>query len=491
MKFYRFFFLALFAVVSSFTVNAQRGFFYSHIPDWDYSYIDSSIEASIIQDTAVLTNDEIKALIRLPQSELPQPSDEEIAAQIKAIPALVNFQCNDQVIAEIRKMVYSGRNYIAKLRGRAAYYFPIFEGMLAQAGMPIELKYLTLIESGLDPKITSYAGARGLWQIMPATARGLGLTLDSWVDERCDPIKSTQAALAYLQAANITYDDWLVSLASYNAGPGTVNRAISRTSRGRTYWDIQSQLPRETQKYVPKYNAMLYAMHYADDYKIPIVYPSYSVAPSIPVEIFSPLKISHVAAALDMDSADLARLNPSLNTDWIPYYHNGFSLNIPSDKSARFYALVQDIYLTSDTLFLVLRGDRVNGGYDERKNMYYVQLGDYLEKIARDFSVTVEELVEWNNLESMLLELGQGLALGENINVEIDSLQGVMPDVEDGLQAEEYDEDCECVYHRVRFGETVFDIAYEYGVRVEDILRENTITNILLIEQGLLLKIPK
>ena len=231
MKFYRFFFLALFAVVSSYTANAQRGFFYSHIPNWDYSYIDSSIEASIIQDTAVLTNDEIKALIRLPQSELPQPSDEEIAAQIKAIPALVNFQCNDQVIAEIRKMVYSGRNYIAKLRGRAAYYFPIFEGMLAQAGMPIELKYLTLIESGLDPKITSYAGARGLWQIMPATARGLGLTLDSWVDERCDPIKSTQAALAYLQAANITYDDWLVSLASYNAGPGTVNRAISRTSR--------------------------------------------------------------------------------------------------------------------------------------------------------------------------------------------------------------------------------------------------------------------
>ena len=233
-------------------MNAQRGFFYSHIPDWDYSYIDSSIEASIIQDTAVLTNDEIKALIRLPQSELPQPSDEEIAAQIKAIPALVNFQCNDQVIAEIRKMVYSGRNYIAKLRGRAAYYFPIFEGMLAEAEMPIELKYLTLIESGLDPKITSYAGARGLWQIMPATARGLGLTLDSWVDERCDPIKSTQAALAYLKAANRTYDDWLVSLASYNAGPGTVNRAISRTSSGRTYWDIQPQLPRETQKYVPK-----------------------------------------------------------------------------------------------------------------------------------------------------------------------------------------------------------------------------------------------
>jgi LysM repeat protein len=123
--------------------------------------------------------------------------------------------------------------------------------------------------------------------------------------------------------------------------------------------------------------------------------------------------------------------------------------------------------------------------------MYYVQQGDYLEKIERDFSVTVEELVEWNNLESMLLELGQGLALGENINAEIDSLQGVMPDVEDGLQAEEYDEACECVYHRVRFGETVFDIAYEYGVRVEDILRKNTITNILLIEQGLLLKIPK
>ena len=145
--------------------------------------------------------------------------------------------------------------------------------MLAQEEMPIELKYLTLIESGLNPQI-SYAGARGLWQIMPATARGLGLTLDSWVDERCDPIKSTQAALAYLKAANRTYDDWLVSLASYNAGPGTVNRAISRTASGRTYWDIQPQLPRETQKYVPKYTAMVYAMHYADYYKIPIIYPA-------------------------------------------------------------------------------------------------------------------------------------------------------------------------------------------------------------------------
>ena len=284
-----------------------------------------------MQDTAVLTDDEIKAMIRLPQSELPQPSDDEIKSQLEAIPALVNFQCNDQVIAEIRNMVYSARNYMAKLRGRAEYYFPFFEGMLAQEEMPIELKYLTLIESGLDPQITSYAGARGLWQIMPATARGLGLTLDSWVDERSDPIKSTQAALAYLKAANRTYDDWLVSLASYNAGPGTVNRAISRTASGRTYWDIQPQLPRETQKYVPKYIAMVYSMHYADYYKIPIIYPSYSIAPCIPVEIFSPLKISHIAAALDMDSADLARLNPSLKTDWIPYYPVSYThLTLPT-----------------------------------------------------------------------------------------------------------------------------------------------------------------
>ena len=443
-----------------------------------------------MKDTAVLTDDEIKAMIRLPQSELPQPSDDEIKAQLEAIPALVNFQCNDQVIAEIRSRVYSARNYMAKLRGRAEYYFPIFEGMLAQEGLPIELKYLTLIESGLDPQITSYAGARGLWQIMPATARGLGLTLDSWVDERCDPIKSTQAALAYLKAANRTYDDWLVSLASYNAGPGTVNRAISRTASGRSYWDIQLQLPRETQKYVPKYIAMVYAMHYADYYKIPIIYPSYSTAPSIPVEIFSPLKISHIAAALDIDSADLARLNPSLNTDWIPYYQKGFYLNIPSDKSARFYALEQDIYLTSDTLFFVLRDDRVNGGYDERKNIYYVQQGDYLEKIAMNFSVSVEELMEWNDLESMMLELGQGLVVGDNKGLNPYISDEERPD-EVGVQSDEYDENCQCTYHRVRFGESIFDIAYEYGVRVEDILRENTITNVLLVEQGINLKIPK
>ncbi|RCL64695.1 MAG: LysM peptidoglycan-binding domain-containing protein [Bacteroidetes bacterium] len=490
MKFFRFFLLGLFVILTSSSVEAQRGFFYSHIPDWDYSHVDSSIQLSIMQDTAVLTDEEIKAMIRLPQSELPQPSDEEIKAQLEAIPALVNFQCNDQVIAEIRNMVYSARNYMAKLRGRAEYYFPFLEGMLAQEEMPIELKYLTLIESGLDPQITSYAGARGLWQIMPATARGLGLTLDSWVDERCDPIKSTQAALAYLKAANRTYDDWLVSLASYNAGPGTVNRAISRTASGRTYWDIQPQLPRETQKYVPKYIAMVYLMHYADYYKIPIIYPSYSIAPSIPVEIFSPLKISHIAAALDMDSADLARLNPSLKTDWIPYYQNGFTLNVPSDKSARFYALEQDIYLTSDTLFFVLRDDRVNGGYDERKNIYYVQQGDYLEKIAMNFSVSVEELMEWNELESMMLKLGQGLVVGDNKGLNPYVSDGERPD-EVGMQSDEYDENCDCVYHRVRFGESIFDIAYEYGVRVEDILRDNTITNVLLVEQGINLKIPK
>ena len=231
-------------------------------------------------------------------------------------------------------------------------------------------------------------------------------------------------------------------------------------------------------------------MHYADYYKIPIIYPSYSIAPCIPVEIFSPLKISHIAAALDMDSADLARLNPSLKTDWIPYYQNGFTLNVPSDKSARFYALEQDIYLTSDTLFFVLRDDRVNGGYDERKNIYYVQQGDYLEKIAMNFSVSVEELMEWNELESMMLELGQGLVVGDNKGLNPFVSDGERPD-EVGVQSDEYDENCDCVYHRVRFGESIFDIAYEYGVRVEDILRDNTITNILLVEQGINLKIPK
>ena len=145
MKFFRFFLLGLYVILTSCSVEAQRGFFYSHVPDWDYSHVDSSIQSSIMQDTAVLTDDEIKAMIRLPQSELPQPSDDEIKSQLEAIPALVNFQCNDQVIAEIRNMVYSARNYMAKLRGRAEYYFPFFEGMLAQEEMPIELKYLTLI----------------------------------------------------------------------------------------------------------------------------------------------------------------------------------------------------------------------------------------------------------------------------------------------------------------------------------------------------------
>ena len=221
------------------------------------------------------------------------------------------------MLAEIRRLVYQSRKHIAKLRGRAEFYFPIFEGVLAQEEMPFELKYLTLIESALDPKITSYAGARGLWQIMPATARGLGLTLDSWVDERCDPLRSTMAALAYLKAMNITYEDWLITLAAYNAGPGTVNRAISRSYCRETYWDIQAQLPRQTQKYVPRFIAMVYAMHYADYYQIPVAYPDYEVAPTIPIEIFFPLKISHVALRLRILPAELARLNPSLNTDWI------------------------------------------------------------------------------------------------------------------------------------------------------------------------------
>ena len=164
-------------------------------------------------------------------------------------------------------------------------------------------------------------------------------------------------------------------------------------------------------------------------------------------------------------------------------------MNIPSDKSARFYALEQDIYLTSDTLFFVLRDDRVNGGYDERKNIYYVQQGDYLEKIAMNFSVSVEELMEWNDLESMMLELGQGLVVGDNKGLNPYISDEERPD-EVGVQSDEYDENCQCTYHRVRFGESIFDIAYEYGVRVEDILRENTITNVLLVEQGINLKIP-
>ena len=487
---HRIIYITLFIGVYSFGARAQKGFFYSHIPEWDYTFIDSSISEAMMPDTNEILDDEINALIRLPKSELPQPSDAEIEAQLKAIPALVNFECNPQVLAEIRRLVYQSRKHIAKLRGRAEFYFPIFEGVLAQEEMPFELKYLTLIESALDPKITSYAGARGLWQIMPATARGLGLTLDSWVDERCDPLRSTMAALAYLKAMNITYEDWLITLAAYNAGPGTVNRAISRSYRRETYWDIQAQLPRQTQKYVPRFIAMVYAMHYADYYQIPVVHPDYEVAPTIPIEIFSPLKISHVALALDMDSAELARLNPSLNTDWIPYYREGFTLQIPLDKSGRFYALEQDIYMTSDTLFYVLRDNRVQGGFDEAKNTYYVQQGDYLEKIAMAFSISVDDLVAWNDLDTEILTLGQALLVGENnyVNPIIDQdtvIEG------EGLPSETLDENCDCIYHRVRFGETLFDIAYHYGVRVEDIMRENTFTNILLIETGMNLKITQ
>lgn len=346
------------------------------------------------------------------------------AERLKMMATEVQLPYNDIVKKYI--LIYTRKGGVMeRVLGLAQYYFPIFEETLYRYKLPMELKMLPVIESALIPRAESRASAVGLWQFMLRTGKYYGLEINSFVDERCDPVKSTEAACKYLRDMYKIYGDWTLVIASYNCGAGNVNKALARVPNAKTYWDIYEYLPRETRGYIPAFIAATYAYTY---------YKAHNLNPTIPwhplatdtVQVNRMLHLEQVATTLNIPIEVLRGLNPQYSVDVIPAKTQPYAMTLPQEYAASFVRESSDIH-GKDSLYLAkylnisnLSPEQLTASSSRNtastgkgaKITYKVKSGDILGRIASRYHVTVKQLMSWNKIKNAkTLRPGQTLVI--------------------------------------------------------------------------------
>lgn len=350
----------------------------------------------------------IRASIYMAKHEIPQLSDEEIIEFMGRIPTAFPLTFNNVVKQHIEQFSEKRRLLVSQSLGLGETYFPIFEEKLAKYGMPEALKYLPIIESNMNPFAVSGAGAAGMWQFMPRTGKSLGLDQNDYYDERRDIIRSTEAAVEYLQDLYNIYGDWLLALAAYNCGPGNVNKAIAKAGGKTKFWEIQAYLPKETRDYVPKFTACLFVMHYHEFYEILPQKPIAEFFMTDTVIVDNKISLKYISELTGIDSAYLQFVNPALKSGIVPKTDEGFPLNIPIEYLGQFAGLKDFMY--SDPYLAEITAEVVEIIVPEY-TVYKVKSGDTLGHIAERHGVGVSQIKKWNSLKSDNLKIGQKIIL--------------------------------------------------------------------------------
>lgn len=274
------------------------------------------------------------------------PSPEVVKARLEALPCEIEMKYNSTVQSDIEKYLKYGRKQLSDLLVRASYYLPIFEKALKEAGLPDELKYLPVIESNLQARVTSNRGAGGLWQFMPIAAKGYDMKISSTIDERCDPYISSERACRMLKDLYAMFGDWSLALAAYNAGPGTVQRAMKRAGAEKgncDFWSIYNYLPAQTRNYVPKFIAMNYIMNYYTEHNISEV-PDSAIISADTLHITEKVHFSQIAGVLDVSLSELRSLNPHLRADMTqPSAERPCTLILPAEQVQQYKDLQDQI----------------------------------------------------------------------------------------------------------------------------------------------------
>lgn len=367
------------------------------------SYFDSFVAASEIIDASINSDNQ----------------DSIFVARLNALMSPIPLQYNREVRTAINR--YTSKDF-ATIMGYAYYYFPMFEEELVLAGMPIELRVLAIVESALNPLATSRVGAKGLWQFMPSTGKEYGLEINSLVDERCNPRLATRAACRYLKNMYNQYGDWTLAIASYNCGPGNVNKAIVRTGgdpknyKG-SFWDVYEGLPRETRSYVPLFMGATYAFAYHEAHGIEFPTPPLPLAVDT-VMITRPLHLEQVSSTIDVSLELLQMLNPEYRLSIIPATTKSYPLTLPTERITDFI-VNQDSIFAKDTIYL---GDYVvHANLDKKRTeappatYHVVKKGDTLGSIAKKYGRSVKQLMAWNNIKNAnSLRIGQKIRVSPN-----------------------------------------------------------------------------
>ena len=340
-------------------------------------------------------------------------SDEVMIERLARMNPYFSLPFND--IVKNYMIVYSEKRgpVMQEAMGLSSYYFPIFEEIFRKYEIPLELKYLAVVESMLKPTATSRAGAKGLWQFMYRTGRTYGLAIDSYVDERMDVVKSTDAAARHLRDLYRILGDWPLAISAYNCGAGNVNKAIRRAGGKRDFWSVYPYLPSETRGYMPAFVGVMYAFNYARDYGLEAAQIGEPVAVDT-FEIKRNLHFKQINEVVGVPMDDLKYLNPKYYNEIIPGGSGTCVINIPYGWSPAFLAADKDslylhnasIYLSDQVIKDLAAGTSSSTGSGAR-TVYTVKSGDTLSAIARRYRVSVKQLMNWNHLKSDRLSIGQ------------------------------------------------------------------------------------
>ncbi len=448
--------------------------------------------------------------------------DSLYAARLARIPSLIPMTYNADVRRYIELYAVRKRNFSGRILGLTKIYFPLFEEVLDKYNMPMELKNLAIIESALNPNAVSRVGATGLWQFMFPTGKMYGLEVNTFIDERRDPVKSTHAAAMYLRDLHKIYDDWALALAAYNCGPGNVNKAIRRSGGKKDFWEIYNFLPKETRGYVPGFIAATYTMHYYNEHGIVPIEPDFPLATDT-VMIQKELHLQQVATVLQIPLEIIQKLNPQYRRDIIPAVNAAFPLVLPIQHTLAFDELrdsIQnynyDTYLASFRVVNYTPPTRnLATNTVGNKKYHTVKKGESLTILANRYGISVAEIKYMNRIKSNSIHPGQRLHIGYEGSAEIQVAETptVKTNVDSNLKpntpvvldpassntqttvASEGNMSKninQSQTYRVNQGDTLWSIAQKYpGITHHQIIEYNNLGENPKIRPGQILKIPQ
>ncbi|WP_018623013.1 lytic transglycosylase domain-containing protein [Spirosoma luteum] len=478
----------------------------------------SRAETTIHKDTTIVSKDTVVLVTTVPDSLI----RERLAKLQKTIP--LNYHTAVQGYIDL--FVFRRPAYAQTMLERMPLFFPLYERFLKEYGLPDELKYLSIVESALDPRAVSRSGAGGLWQFMPGTGREMRLYQDDYIDERMDPVKATEAACKYLRDLYNIFEDWELAMAAYNCGPGAVKRAMRRTG-GDSFYTIYDALPKETRGYVPLFVTFTYMMNYANEHDIVAQKYEYPI-PHDTVQITGYFNLETFAKHSMMPLADLRKMNPAITTTILPDYTNRYSLRVPRQQYSYFatnrraimdsasrlpyrmdhvlLAHTEDVRYGTDSMGIwtslnqnplakahleeaILASSDVDSDTDEeetrpavsrklRSQTYTVRKGDNLGDIADRYEVDIDDLKHWNQLSSTTLQPGQELVIGAEVEARSERLVNERKEQttrkkEVAVKAKQY----KIRYHQVQRGDTLWNIVRRYDLTIEQLKKMNHIKN--------------
>ena len=397
------------------------------------------------------------------------------------------------------------RTLVSRMMGLSQLYYPMFEEIFDRYNIPLELKHLAVIESALNPNARSKCGATGLWQFMYPTGKMYGLTVNSYIDERSNVYKATEAAAEYLKSLYGMFGDWQMVLAAYNAGPGTISKAIRRSGGKKTYWEIRPFLPTETQAYVPAFIAANYIMNYPTEHNIYASTPRKTYFEVDTAIVKETMSFEQISAALDVPIEEVIYFNPQYRKNVIP--EGGNALTLPKAKIGMFLTNETEIYAAIKSQKLIVSENSL--AVKEIQKTHTVRNGEKLSTIARKYGVTVADLKSWNYIgkkgirsgKKLIVYVKQNIPSSNPIEVKTDtpkdpqtnvaSKTDTTIDADGRKKLADNSTDSKFHYHKVEKGETLYRLSKKFGVSVQDIAELNNLNRNSQLQRGQKLKIKQ